>query len=725
MTKKLFIIPLILLAIFFAQNSFAATYTGSGGAWGSCVSSMRGGSGGGGDHYRNICICPSGTTINRSESYPLAYSDKSGKTGYGVTVRCTEKSCPEGSKPSWKLVCDDNDDSGSGTGTGNNKAVCSVSPSSVSPGGQVTLTVNFSGFTPSSAAPKYRWSEIDLSSWGSWVTFAKTQSSFTKTITAPTTAGSHFVKFETNGCGVCGTAASATCNFTVAAPTPINGQCSSQYNGATLSSLSSSNSLCTTGSVSNFTTTSTGWTWKCRGQNNGSDASCSANKVVTPAEVDGECGTAARTYNSSATSWGSYSFCVSGTVSPSSPSFPTTGGSVSWTCLGQNGGDNSPTCTANRTNTSTSVDGECGTAARTFSSSSSSWGSYSLCYSGTPSPSSPSFPSRGGSTSWVCLGEGNGDSSNTCRAYRNQEVVDERIYCGSSDSEYFSSRPTSNLCSNGSRPTVYSNSDYWYWYCGDNYCEASREEEDDEDISLSCTVSDKTVKVGEEVHLRATASGGSGNYTYTWYGDSPLNNSRGRDQYVRYTSTGKKDASVTVRDSWGNTRTKSCGTITVSQSGSSSSSNLQFTCSVNSSTVGVGETVIYTSKVSGGSGSYTYEWWGSDNAYGSSPSLLYNYTYAGQKTMKLKVTSGSQSKTLDCPVVVVNNNYSGIYLNQVPYTGIGDHKAIIAFLTLLVLLSGVGSYMYIRHKSMRDRKLAIENFKMDNLSKRHNIKIDK
>ncbi|MDQ1344381.1 MAG: hypothetical protein QG650_1102 [Patescibacteria group bacterium] len=74
------------------------------------------------------------------------------------------------------------------------------------------------------------------------------------------------------------------------------------------------------------------------------------------AAVNGTCGTAAKSYANSASSYGSDAFCAlgNGIAAPASPTFPGAGASVTWTCGGSFGGSASPTCTASR--------GSCATA---------------------------------------------------------------------------------------------------------------------------------------------------------------------------------------------------------------------------------------------------------------------------------------------------------------------------------------------------------------------------
>ncbi|BFT94422.1 hypothetical protein MNSC_04300 [Minisyncoccus archaeophilus] len=65
------------------------------------------------------------------------------------------------------------------------------------------------------------------------------------------------------------------------------------------------------------------------------------------ASVNGACGTANKAYYVTSSSYGFDTFCSFGIASPSISSFPAPGSSVSWSCLGYNGGETAY-CTASR-----------------------------------------------------------------------------------------------------------------------------------------------------------------------------------------------------------------------------------------------------------------------------------------------------------------------------------------------------------------------------------------
>ena len=69
----------------------------------------------------------------------------------------------------------------------------------------------------------------------------------------------------------------------------------------------------------------------------------------TPVDpVDGVCGSEdGKVYSFDDSSWDSSDFCEVGDVNPSNPSFPSAGDSTSWSCLGEDGGDDA-SCSASR-----------------------------------------------------------------------------------------------------------------------------------------------------------------------------------------------------------------------------------------------------------------------------------------------------------------------------------------------------------------------------------------
>ena len=175
---------------------------------------------------------------------------------------------------------------------------------------------------------------------------------------------------------------------------PSSGTCGAN-NNANLSTAPTTN-LCTTGTAS-AVSGSGPWTWTCAGTNSGSNDSCSANKIV-----NGSCGTANKTYLYTDTTYGSDTFCATGTVNPTAPTFPTLGSSTTWSCDGLNTGTNQ-SCTASRGGTP--VAGSCGTKNGKYASTTPE---------GTAACATGTLSNMTGTYSWTCDGSNGGASSGTC-----------------------------------------------------------------------------------------------------------------------------------------------------------------------------------------------------------------------------------------------------------------------------------------------------------------------
>jgi len=73
-----------------------------------------------------------------------------------------------------------------------------------------------------------------------------------------------------------------------------------------------------------------------------------ASAQVIGVAINGTCGTAAKSYPSDAVGYGNFTFCETGSSTPTTPAFPGANTSVTWTCSGVNGGSMSATCTATK-----------------------------------------------------------------------------------------------------------------------------------------------------------------------------------------------------------------------------------------------------------------------------------------------------------------------------------------------------------------------------------------
>ncbi|MES2314359.1 MAG: hypothetical protein V4524_00265 [Patescibacteria group bacterium] len=79
-----------------------------------------------------------------------------------------------------------------------------------------------------------------------------------------------------------------------------------------------------------------------------------------------------------------------------------------------------------------------------------------------------------------------------------------------------------------------------------------------------------------------------------------------------------------------------------------SASPLYVQCYPQPLTANVGDSATWVSNISGGNGSFSYSWSGTDGLVGAGPSIAKVYYTSGSKSATLTVTSGSQTKSVSC-----------------------------------------------------------------------------
>jgi len=175
--------------------------------------------------------------------------------------------------------------------------------------------------------------------------------------------------------------------------TPINGICGLSHN-ANFYTIPSTD-LCAAGTAGQVTGTGP-WNWSCNGIADGTDASCTANKITVN---DASCGSShGQTISSAPTT----NLCSSGTASSVSGTGP-----WNWSCIASGGGSDA-NCSANK---STVINGACGSSdGQTLSSEPIN----NLCSSGTAMSITGSGPWE-----WSCNGTGGG-TNDSCTASKAQ-----------------------------------------------------------------------------------------------------------------------------------------------------------------------------------------------------------------------------------------------------------------------------------------------------------------
>ncbi len=172
-------------------------------------------------------------------------------------------------------------------------------------------------------------------------------------------------------------------------------------------------------------------------------------------------------------------------------------------------------------------------------------------------------------------------------------------------------------------------------------------------LAGSCISNPTSANIGSTITWSVTnVSGGTGNYTYSWSGTDGLSGS-GSSISKAYTTSGTKNATVVIT-SGGQSITQNCST-TINQP---TTNTLSAYCSVNVSSAQIGDTVTYTVNASGGTGSYSYSWDGTDGLSGNGNLISKSYSYQGLKSANVNVYSGSQSYSTNCSVQIIGQTYN-------------------------------------------------------------------
>lgn len=188
-------------------------------------------------------------------------------------------------------------------------------------------------------------------------------------------------------------------------------------------------------------------------------------------------------------------------------------------------------------------------------------------------------------------------------------------------------------------------------------------------LGVSCYSTPTSAGIGDSVIWRASPYGGNGNYYISWSGTNGLSGN-GTSISKRYNSEGTKNASVTVT-SGNRTVSQNCGNSVEIYDYDNNNyndyydydydSNLSVSCSADVTFAPVGTRVVWRAYVSGGNGSYRYDWDGDENLNGSSKSEAIEYDSTGVKRASVEVRSGNRRINRSCSNTVtvgVSNNYN-------------------------------------------------------------------
>ncbi len=237
-----------------------------------------------------------------------------------------------------------------------------------------------------------------------------------------------------------------------------------------------------------------------------------------------------------------------------------------------------------------------------------------------------------------------------------------------------------------------------------------------------CTINPNSVGINQDVYFSASATGGNGNYTYSWSGSDGISSS-GQSFTGHFSSYGSKTATVTIQS--GNQSISRTCSVNVQNNNNNS---LSAYCVASPTNAGVNQSVTWTVYPSGYAnnsynnnynnnvGNYTYSWSGTDGLSGYNQSVYMNYNNPGYKTASVTVFSNGQSVVATCNTTVggaVSNvtvirepsngtPVSGVYLSQIPATGIDLSMKTVFFLVGLTIWSAFVAFMLIARRKNKN-----------------------
>ena len=173
------------------------------------------------------------------------------------------------------------------------------------------------------------------------------------------------------------------------------------------------------------------------------------------------------------------------------------------------------------------------------------------------------------------------------------------------------------------------------------------------DPSVTISSSQNPTDIGNSVTFSSSASGGNGVYAYQWYVNGAAVTGATSSTYsTTFTSTGTQEISLKITDGEGNSVTSSTLDETVN-------SDPAVTASESASSVDQGVNVTFTSSASGGSGTYSYQWYVNGVSVSGATSGTYttSFTSTGTESIYVIVTDSlgdsSRSNNLSLTVNLV------------------------------------------------------------------------
>jgi len=206
-------------------------------------------------------------------------------------------------------------------------------------------------------------------------------------------------------------------------------------------------------------------------------------------------------------------------------------------------------------------------------------------------------------------------------------------------------------------------------------------------LSVSISPATAKIKIGESVIFTSDVSGGKAPYSYQWYLDgSAVSGATDSSWIFAPETTGSYTVYLVVTDSLGNTAQSDEAAVNVAPS-------LSVSISPTSASIVVGESVEFTSTVSGGYPPYSYQWYLDDSPVSGATSSTWTFTPTseGNYYIYLKVTDAegnvAQSETAKVTASAVPVGGYSVSLSKNDYTlGLINYTVVMALFSVALSL---------------------------------------
>jgi hypothetical protein len=241
------------------------------------------------------------------------------------------------------------------------------------------------------------------------------------------------------------------------------------------------------------------------------------------------------------------------------------------------------------------------------------------------------------------------------------------------------------------------------------------------DLSGSCSVSDSTLGLGDNVTFQASATGGESPYSYSWQLEGSDDDDDTKNVTTDYNQTGTYNGTVTITDDAGDSVQKTCS-VRVKTSDNNDDNggggdklekrnddddgevrgdrdpDFAVQCLPERSIYQVGETVVFNASLDGDidEDDVDFDWSGDGNLDEDGGVATVVYQTGSVKEVRVTAEYDGETESDNCFVQIGAGD--GVTLDQVPYTGPADTAKTLGFLSAIMLLALAGGYTVIRRR---------------------------